>query len=70
MFESTRVIKDAEAYFEDVQPQMEGGMNEQVIPGGEGAPGAGVPGQGNGAEQGMVPSAQAVPGVQNQPLVG
>ncbi len=62
MFESTNVIKDAEAYFEDIQ---EGGVANagQVVPGGAGAPEAGMVSQGNGGNQGMVGGGQAVPGI-------
>lgn len=64
MFESTNVIKDADAYFQDIQqPPMGqiGGPNGQVNQGGAGAPQAGQPAQApNGAggmEQGVAPVA-------------
>lgn len=70
MFESTKVINDAEAYFEDI-PQQEGGMLDgQVNQGGAGIADAGQAGQGNGGDQGLVGGNQAVSGVQDQPFLG
>jgi hypothetical protein len=66
MFESTNIIKDAEAYFEDAQPPQEGGVvnaEGQVIPGGGQAATAGVPSQGNGQYTGVAGSNQTIPGV-------
>jgi len=57
MFEATKVIKDADAYFEDLPPQnpMIGGPNgeNQANQGGNPPPTPGIPGQGNGGNQGM-----------------
>ena len=65
LFESTRVIKDAEAYFEDIQ---EGGMSAQgqIVPGGANPAEAGVSGQGNGVPTGVAGNNQAAPGVGSQ----
>ena len=76
MFESTNVIKDADAYFEEipqalVNPMMGGVPNEgQVEQGGVPATGAGIPNQGVGQQQGMVGSPQAMVGGQNPQLMG
>lgn len=71
MFESTKVISDAEAYFEDM-PQQMGGVspNDQINQSGAGAPNTGQASQGNGANQGVGGGSQALSGEQNQPFLG
>jgi len=63
MFEATKVISDADQYFEDIQ--QEGGMNGQgqVIPGGEPGSEGGVPAEGAMPAQGMGGRNVPVPGV-------
>jgi hypothetical protein len=75
MFEATNVIKDAEAYFEDLPPAppvMQGGMNGQgqTDPSGAGSPTAGIPGQGSGQPARMGQGNQALPGNPNPQLMG
>ena len=76
LFESTNVIKDADAYFEDIpqQPQMMGAPTldgqGQAQPGGGTAPEAGAPIAGNGGNTGIPAGAPPIPGGQNQPLMG
>ena len=72
MFESTRVITDAEAYFEKAEPPQMGGVSDanQTIAGGEGAPAAGPMGQGNSGVQGMAAGNQAMANGQNQAQLG
>lgn len=57
MIEATNIIKDADAYFEDIQPQsqMMGGANgqSQTQQGGNPSPEGGVPPQGNAGNPGM-----------------
>lgn len=65
MFESTNIIKDAEQYFE------EGGVaNGQINQPGNTNAEAGVPGQGNGIDQGLAGSGEALLGEQDQSLMG
>jgi len=66
LFESTRVIKDAEAYFEDIEENVQ----EQTNQGGAPAPAAGPMGPGDAGVQGMAGGNQAVPGGQGPQLVG
>lgn len=66
--EATNVVKDADAYFEDISNQMGGVSNGQgqIIPGGGVTTAGGVPPEGNvpnaGMGQGVVPN----PGIANQ----
>ncbi len=77
MVESTNVIKDADAYFEDIPqaPQiptiggMQNGQN-QTGPGGVPTQGAGVPNQGVGPNAGMVPSVAPVANGQGPQFMG
>jgi hypothetical protein len=69
MFEATNVIKDAEAYFEDLpQPQIQ--PNDQTNTGGIQAPTTGPVGQGNGGVPGMEGSPSPVAPGQNPQLMG
>ena len=76
MFESTKVIKDAETYFEDVnqatQPGMPGGLPQgggvqngqgQIIQGGGAGPAGGIPPQGVMPAGGMAGGAPTIPGL-------
>ena len=67
LFESTRVIKDAEAFFEEI-PQPLGGMNGQgqAIPGGGAGPEGGIPAQGAMPAGGMGGSVAPPAGVGSQ----
>jgi len=74
MFEATKVIKDADAYFEDIPqptPQL-GGNNAQgqIGPGGGASTEAGIPPQGNGGNTGMVQRVAPVAPRQNTQLMG
>jgi len=72
MFESTKVIKDADQYFEDIPPQppttgaptLDG--QGQTQPGGGATPEAGMAGQGNLPNPGLVGGNQTPPGAPNQ----
>jgi hypothetical protein len=67
--EATNVVRDAEAYFEDIQNQMGGGMPNvpgQVNPGGVTSPEAGIPSQGAMPGSGMAGGAVAPAGIPNQ----
>ena len=70
MFEATKVIKDADSFFEDLPPQNQGiggeinGQN-RTNQGGVNPTEAGIPGQGNSANQGMAGGAEALARVQN-----
>lgn len=66
--EATNVVKDADAYFEDLQNAQMGGVpNEgQIVPGGVPAPAGGVPPEGNVPNGGVAPSPVPDPGVANQ----
>jgi hypothetical protein len=81
MIEATKVIKDADQYFEDApppQPQMPGMPGEvppdvqqnQAQPGGGNSPEAGAPTQGAGGDPRFSGGAQAMAGGQNQPFMG
>lgn len=80
MFESTRIIKDAEAYFEDLPPQqpMMPGMpgqipsdvQNQTNPGGGTPPEAGMAGQGNLSDPGLAGGNFAPTGANNQAGIG
>lgn len=78
MFEATKVIKDADQYFEDIpqqpmlapgQPTLDGQQN-QTLAGGGNTPEAGAPDQGNGGNPGLQGSAAPMAGGQNQPFMG
>ena len=71
-FEATKVIKDAEALFEELKPQqpmMQNGTNPAIARGVAG-PETGQPTQGPDATGGMVASPATLPPVANQPLMG
>lgn len=70
--EATKVIKDADAYFEDIpQPQMQmGGGYDQANQGGGVPPQAGQPAQGTQGVQGMAGSPAPVPPPQDPQLMG
>ena len=70
MFESTKIIKDAEAYFEKLPPPQPTLPNGETIPGGSPAPGPGAPAQGNGGPGGMEVGATAVAPGPNPQLMG
>jgi hypothetical protein len=76
LYEATKVVKDAEGYFEDIPQQpmgtevMPNGQPSQAQPGGAGGPEAGIPGQGNGIDAGVGGGPAPVAGGQNQPFVG
>lgn len=74
MIEATKVIKDADAYFEDMpapNPMMGGVPNEgQANQGGNPSPEAGVPGQGNGGKPGMAGGNPPMASNQNPQLMG
>ena len=72
MIEATKVIKNADAYFEDIPQQTGGVVNEQgqIVPGGAPAPEAGLPGQGASSPSGLPGSAQAMAPGQNQEFMG
>lgn len=71
MFESTNVIKDADAYFEEIkQPTLDVQNQGSVIPGGAGiAPTGSLP-QGANPNQGLAGNPQATAGGLNQPFMG
>lgn len=63
LFESTDVIKDADALFEDVPQQtMIGGVDVPINQAGQNPATAGVPAQGNGGNSGMAGNSQAILG--------
>ena len=75
MFEATNVIKDADAYFEDLpqQPMMgaqQDVQQNQAQPGGSITPEAGAPSQGDGGNPGLQGSVASMVGGQNQTLMG
>ncbi len=74
LFESTKIIKDADAYFEDLPQQnpMQGGVNgqNQIGQGGIPTPEAGIPNQGANPVGGMAQGSQAVAGGQNPQQLG
>ena len=69
MFEATNVIKDAEAYFEDL-PQTQTLPNDQTVAGGVQTPTTGPMGQGNGGVSGMEGSNSPMAPGQNPQLMG
>ena len=75
MFEATNVVKDADAYFEDLPPQqpMMGAPTpdgQQTNTGGSPAPEAGAPAQGNGGNTGVPAGAPPMAGGQDPALMG
>jgi hypothetical protein len=73
LFEATKVIKDADAFFEDLPPQEQmGGVNGQQQPGqgGVNPPEAGLPGQGVGGNPGMEGNTPPMAGGQNPQFMG
>lgn len=64
-------IKDADKYFEKLQPQMLGGVdaNGNPLPPGTGGPQAGQQGMGNGGAPGIPGAVPPVPGGEAQPSV-
>ena len=70
MFESTKIIKDAEAYFEKLPPPQPTLPNGETIPGGSPNAVPGAPTQGNGGPGGMEVGAPSVVAGQNPQLMG
>lgn len=65
-FEATNVIKDADQYFEDIPQPSPLDVQNQALAGGDTPPEAGVAGQGNLSNSGMVGGGQTSFGEQNQ----
>jgi hypothetical protein len=72
--EATKIVKDADAYFEDVSSVQGGGVTpnvqNSVVPGGVGGPEGGIPNQGSMQPTGMEGSNTPIPSAANQISVG